>query len=130
MPLFNPFLPQPAYLAADEPVEALPSIFYETRVATGFTLRQQGLIVESEAIVRHVNGDYFTTEQGDYIARTVRVVTSDESYDVEITQTDIGAGVGQLQIVTEQTLTPAEIDAVIAEDPFSAYNETLIYYPP
>ena len=126
MPLFNPFVPQSPYDHLDAPVDRLASVFFETQIPSGYVLEQQGLFVETQSVVKHVNGDLFTTQKGDYISRTVTVVTAEESYEVEVTQTDIGGGEGELQIVVDPAAPPPPevVAAVEYEDPIAAAPET------
>ena len=123
MPLFNPYATRaPSFL--DAPVPLRPTVQIETELPDSFTLQRKGLRVETEAFVVN-RGEFITTVTGDYVQRSQKVVTADESYEIVITQVDVGAGSQALQTVQ----TPAT-EGQSYEEPLPTISETVAYVDP
>ena len=130
MPLYNPFAPPTEYRWMDTPPPLPATLHFETELPDSYSLERGGLHVESEAAVSVNRGEVVTTSTGDYIQTTQRVVTLEASYDVQVTQVDVGAGSQALQTVVEAGATPEayqqqEAPAVETQayvDPYASYE--------
>lgn len=129
MSLYDPFGFRPQFAAPDQPADLPPSLIYETQAPNAFALTRQGSIAETQVPARREAGEIFTTTQGDVVVRTVRVESASESYEVEVTQIDVGGGIEQLQVVAYDEPPPVEVIEAVVTHEIPA-TETVTYVDP
>ena len=98
----------------------LAEVRSESTLPSSFELGRLDIQLESEAAVRRSAGEIIATRTGEYLERTVQVVTPTETREVTITEVDVGAGSQRLQVVATEGAIVQRSDTVaqVESEPF------------
>lgn len=100
MSIWSP--PASSVAAGYQAVGEIPTVQVESEPPNDYELSLQGVGFDTHTPFLNLDGLHVATAEGEFVTRTVTVSTPIQTYQIQVTEVDVGAGVQQLQAVVTQ----------------------------